>query len=126
MFQQALYTTLLTHRSALTRLRARTSRLEKELEALHNILDELSKGYNPNYQDMAVKAAVVGYGELLNPPQADGTDNTDVKVEEGSEEVGIEDRELDELERKDLEGVLLADLEGMGTEAVDDEAGLRE
>ncbi|GFZ44630.1 Alpha-glucosidase 2 subunit beta [Saitozyma sp. JCM 24511] len=119
-----LYTTLLTHRSALTRLRARTSRLEKELEALHNILDELSKGYNPNYQDMAVKAAVVGYGELLNPPQADGTDGTDVKVEEGSEGVGIEDRELDELERKDLEGVLLADLEGMETEAVDDGAGL--
>lgn len=108
----ALYTNLLTHRLALTRLRSKTSRLQAELDTLHGILDELSRGYNPNYQDMAVKAAVVGYEELTKPfdETAEAAEG-DVKPAEVAEEE-IEDKELDELEKKDLEGLLMMDVDG--------------
>lgn len=116
----ALYTTLLTHRLALTRLRSKTSRLRSELDTLHGILEELSKGYNPNYQDMAVKAAVVGYEELTKPFD----EEAEVKVEEsqvGDVEEEIEDKELDELDKKDLEGLLMLDVDG--EEKSEDEGG---
>nr|WVH01963.1 protein kinase C substrate protein [Naematelia aurantialba] len=110
--QSPLYTTLLTHRLALTRLRSRTSRLEKELDTLHSILEDLSKGYNPNYQDMAVKAAVVGYEEFMKVPEGEPH-----PADEGTEEE-IEDKELDELEKRDLEGLLLADMGDDGADEV--------
>ena len=49
---------------------------------------------------MAVKAAVVGYEEVTKAPEP----ASEAEVEEE-----IEDKELDELDRKDLEGLLLAD-----------------
>lgn len=105
----ALYTTLLTHRLALTRLRSKTSRLQNELDTLHGILEELTRGYNPNYQDMAVKAAVVGYEELTKPFE-EAVEGESAQTETTEEE--IEDKELDELERKDLEGLLMSDVDG--------------
>jgi len=125
----ALYTTLLTHRLALNRLRSKTSRLQAELDTLHGILEELSKGYNPNYQDMAVKAAVVGYEELTKPFEEEievkqeetGSQSDPVEVEEE-----IEDKELDELDRKDLEGLLMMDVDGeVETEDDEGDVGLR-
>lgn len=98
----ALYTSLLSHRLALTRLRSRTQRLQSELDTLRGILDELAKGYNPNYQDMAVKAAVVGFEELSKGP-AEGEAEVDKEEE-------IADPELDELERRDLEAILLQEI----------------
>jgi protein kinase C substrate 80K-H len=93
-------------------LRSKTSRLQSELDTLHGILEELSKGYNPNYQDMAVKAAVVGYEELTKPFD----EESEVKVEESTEvteeEEEIQDKELDELDKKDLEGLLMMDVDG--------------
>ena len=113
----ALYTHVLSQRLALTRLRSKTSRLEKELNTLHNILEELSKGYNPNYQDMAVKAAVKGYEEVMAVPEVvDGAEAVEVEEE-------IEDRELDDLEKKDLDAMLLSDTSDLGG---DEEDGLRE
>ena len=102
----------------MTRLRTKTARLEAELEDLHNILDELSKNYNPNYSDMAVKAAVKGYEELTKPPET-------VEDEEIREEVDdeIKNDELDELEKKDMEGLLLLDIDDVEHE---DEGGLCE
>lgn len=80
------------------------------------------KGYNPNGQDMAVKAAVVGYQEITKEssvdPQVDGG-------EEDSGEEDIQDHELDELERKDLEGLLLSD-EVSGGDETDGEGGICE
>ena len=110
----------------MTRLRSKTSRLQSELDTLHGILEELSKGYNPNYQDMAVKAAVVGYEELTKPFD----EESEVKVEEPTEvtevEEEIQDQELDELDRKDLEGLLMMDVDGE-VETTEDEGdvGLR-
>lgn len=91
---------------------------------MHSILEELSKSYNPNYQDMAVKAAVVGYTELLEAahgavPEVDDAARSDAIAKEIEEE--ITDRELDELERKDLEAVVLADLADFGGEDDDDD-----
>lgn len=75
-------------------------------------MEELSRGYNPNYQDMAVKAAVVGYEELTKPfdETAEVVEGQKPPVETAEEE--IEDKELDELERKDLEGLLMMDVDG--------------
>ncbi|CAD6578508.1 MAG: hypothetical protein TREMPRED_002209 [Tremellales sp. Tagirdzhanova-0007] len=108
-----VYTSLLTHRLALTRLRSKTAKLQTEFDNLHGILEELAKGYNPNYQDMAVKAAVVGYEELNKAAEVG---------EEVEEDIG--DEELDELEKKDLEGLLLMDA-GDVVE-VDEEGGVYE
>lgn len=94
---------------------------------MHSILEELSKSYNPNYQDMAVKAAVVGYTELLDAAHGATSESgdaapSDAAVKEVEEE--ITDRELDELERKDLEAVVLADLTELeGDDDDDDESG---
>lgn len=108
-----LYTYVLSQRLALTRLRSKTQKLEAELAQLHNILDELTKGYNPNYQDMAVKAAVVGYTELTaiagaGESAAESDQGQEVKPDTESVE-DITDRELDDLDRKDLEGLLLSE-----------------
>ncbi|WVR03133.1 hypothetical protein IAU60_000123 [Kwoniella sp. DSM 27419] len=122
-----VYTSLLSHRLALTRLRFKTSRLELEIEALHSILADLAKGYNPNYQDMAVKAAVVGYEELTGAaaPQEGQEVKPDVNgagpgaVEDKEEE--ITNWELDELDRKDLEALLLSDLTDVSDNDDDDD-----
>ena len=75
---------------------------------------------------MAVKAAVVGYEELTKPFD----EESEVKVEESTEvaevEEEIQDQELDELDRKDLEGLLMMDVDG-DVETTEDEGdvGLR-
>ncbi|WWC90142.1 uncharacterized protein L201_005075 [Kwoniella dendrophila CBS 6074] len=127
-----LYQSLLTHRTTLNRLRNKTDKLQNEINSLKSILDELRNGYNPNYQDMAVKAAVVGYEELQgltssytstpeegdsltsqNEEQHQVSEPIEVKQEEEGEEgkqveePEIQDWELNELERKDLESLLL-------------------
>ncbi|ORX35023.1 glucosidase II beta subunit-like-domain-containing protein [Kockovaella imperatae] len=104
-----LYAFTLSQRLALGRLRTKTARLESELKDLRNILDELSKNYNPNYSDMAVKAAVKGFEELSKAAdvvEGDIEGDTEASVEVYEE---IQDNELDELERKDLDGLLLMD-----------------
>lgn len=61
---------------------------------------------------MAVKAAVVGYEELTKPFEeaAEGAEGGAASTEMAEEE--IEDKELDELEKKDLEGLLMMDVDG--------------
>lgn len=49
-FGEAIYLSLLTHRSVITQLRSDKKRLEEEVDELKRILKELSEGYNPNYQ----------------------------------------------------------------------------
>jgi hypothetical protein len=38
------------HKDALDKLRNKSNRIQSELDELKLILEELSKGYNPNYQ----------------------------------------------------------------------------
>ncbi|WVO16024.1 hypothetical protein L204_103689 [Cryptococcus depauperatus] len=123
--QSPVYQSLLDHRSALERLRTKSVRLQSELDTLHSLLRELAKGYNPNYQDMAVKAAVVGYEELTGIRYREG-ENEGNKREEKEVIQEIEDKELEELEKKDLEALLLSDTINVGlvVDEDDDETSL--
>lgn len=125
--QSALYQSLLQHRDVLDRLKRQAEQSEKELELLRGILDELERGYNPNYQDMAVKAAVVGWQEYMGraPSQSNVEDGqgqdqaaaaaapaaVDVKDEDDDEPL-VSSQELYELEKLDTVALLLADDDG--------------
>ncbi|BFZ60271.1 hypothetical protein YB2330_001307 [Saitoella coloradoensis] len=56
------------YRDAIHSLRADLDIQRERTEILEGILEDLAKGYNPNNQDMAVKAAVVGWSELKTAP----------------------------------------------------------
>lgn len=56
-----LYAAIREHQEAMRALSIRESALREEMEKLTSLLDDLSTGYNPNYQDMAVKGAVMAY-----------------------------------------------------------------
>ncbi|CBQ71623.1 related to alpha glucosidase II beta subunit [Sporisorium reilianum SRZ2] len=58
-----LYAKLVDHQTAIKALQDKNAALKAELSTLTLLLDDLAKGYNPNYQDMAVKGAVVAYKE---------------------------------------------------------------
>ncbi|KAF7301624.1 hypothetical protein MIND_00727900 [Mycena indigotica] len=96
--QSPLYASLISHSAALKALqREHKKHLEREKE-LGNILDALRKGYNPNYQDMAVLEAVRGWEYLAGLPhigvEEDAKKDADVSVSD--EEAGIEDGDSDE------------------------------
>lgn len=58
-----LYAKLTDRQQAIKTLQDKNAALRAELQTLTLLLDDLAKGYNPNYQDMAVKGAVVAYKE---------------------------------------------------------------
>lgn len=58
-----LFGQLVKRQGAIKELMEKNEALKGELRTLTMLLDDLAKGYNPNYQDMAVKGAVVGYKE---------------------------------------------------------------
>jgi len=60
--------------------------LENE-KKLSEILDTLRRGYNPNYQDMAVLEAVRGWEERAGLPHINEVRKEDGTTEEGSKEV---------------------------------------
>jgi hypothetical protein len=90
-------------------------------------MEDLVRSYNPNYQDMAVRAAAMGYMEVYHggatPPAEGGgaggkqeemaggqqpvkeEEKKEEEVEDKEEEVT--DKELEELERLDLMGLLV-------------------
>ena len=59
---------------------------------------------------MAVKAAVVGYDEFLEP------------LPEGTVEEDITDKELDEVDKKDLEGLILNEEVDFGGDELEDDS----
>ena len=95
----ALYASLITHHNALKSLqRVHGKHLEREKQ-LGDILDSLRRGYNPNYQDMAVLEAVRGWEQLaqLRPvgeaEREEGSDGDEDEepttlIEENEEELG--------------------------------------
>ncbi len=107
----ALYLSLLAHREALDLLKEQAKKTEEELGTLKGILKELSENYNPNYQDMAVKAAVVGYTENFirgeGSPDEEAHGRDDLKTT------------LEELQRTDLTALLMAG-DGTPGESSDD------
>ncbi|KAJ7929160.1 glucosidase II beta subunit-like-domain-containing protein [Mycena leptocephala] len=93
--QSPLYTSLMSHASALKSLqREHKKHLEKE-QQLGDILDALRKGYNPNYQDMAVLEAVRGWEYLAKLPHIGVEEDAQVAADlsVSDEEAGIEEGE---------------------------------
>ncbi|KAJ7229083.1 glucosidase II beta subunit-like-domain-containing protein [Mycena pura] len=100
--QSPLYTTLVSQAAALRTLqREHKKHLERERE-LGDILDALRKGYNPNYQDMAVLEAVRGWEYLAGLPHIGVEEDAQTAAAEediSDEEAGIE--ESDEKKEED-------------------------
>ncbi|ELU43157.1 endoplasmic reticulum protein [Rhizoctonia solani AG-1 IA] len=59
--QSPLYKSLVSHNAALTSLRSKQADLQAKLDTLEEILANLKRSYNPNYQDMGVLEAVRGW-----------------------------------------------------------------
>ncbi len=98
-YATALYTSLITHHNALKSIqREHEKHLEREKQ-LSDILDTLRRGYNPNYQDMAVLEAVRGWEYLAGLPHI-----TEVEREEGSDEEDGKMTQVDKVEEELEEG----------------------
>ncbi|KAJ9110673.1 hypothetical protein QFC19_001502 [Naganishia cerealis] len=118
--QSPIYLSLLTHRSVIGKLRSQKKQLEEEVDELKRILKELSEEYNPNYQDMAVKAAVVGYTEKYGKPVEQGSDASPSPemTEQDAQDSPVSEQELDELEKVDLDALIMSvDSWGLDTDA---------
>ncbi|KAK7061346.1 glucosidase II beta subunit-like-domain-containing protein [Favolaschia claudopus] len=114
--ERPLYTSLMSHASALKALqREHKKHLERE-QQLGDILDTLRKGYNPNYQDMAVLEAVRGWEYLAGLPhigvEEDAQKAADLSVSD--EEAGIaetgDEKKDDEVAETDEEEWTAEDL----------------
>ena len=105
-----LYRRLEEHQATIKSLRETRTELRADLDTLKRILEDLQKGYNPNYQDMAVKGAVKGFEEWLKEAGL----AVETPAEEGESEATIEpvavqpptdeytDSKLREIEEEDL------------------------
>ncbi|KAL4264047.1 Glucosidase 2 subunit beta [Pleurotus pulmonarius] len=79
--ESPLYQSIIKHSNALKSLqREHKKHLERE-KALGDILDALRKGYNPNYQDMAVLEAVRGWEYLAGLPHINDVGKEDSEAE---------------------------------------------
>lgn len=79
-------------------------------------MEELQRSHNPNGQDMALKAALVGFKELTEG----ATSGDDIAETDKVDKVDpVSEWELDQAERKDLEALILEDLDGEESEADD-------
>ena len=102
----------MAHAVALKSLRREYKKHSEREQLLGSILETLSSGYNPNYQDMAVLEAVRGWQQLSGTGKsgneeentADGGESTTPKEEDV--EVGL--WSADEIQR-DLDGLLETD-----------------
>ncbi|KAJ7265858.1 glucosidase II beta subunit-like-domain-containing protein [Mycena haematopus] len=101
--QSPLYLSLMSHASALKALqREHKKHLERESQ-LGDILDTLRKGYNPNYQDMAVLEAVRGWEYLAGLPHIGVEEDAQESTEEEEKKEEEEEVNEDEWTAEDLE-----------------------
>ncbi|CUA73826.1 protein kinase C substrate 80K-H [Rhizoctonia solani] len=117
--QSPLYQSLLSHNSALTSLRSKQAELQTKLDTLEDILANLKRSYNPNYQDMGVLEAVRGWdayhgiepdseSTLKQAEEGDsGTESAPEKEPEPVKEDEWTKSKLDELARADHVALLL-------------------
>ncbi|KAL1741939.1 glucosidase II beta subunit-like-domain-containing protein [Schizophyllum fasciatum] len=113
--QSPVFQTLLEHASALKSLQREYKKRAAAEKQLGEILDTLRSGYNPNYQDMAVLAAVRAWEEHAGLPhigvEADAAEKEPEKAPKKAareEEVGEDEWTLEELEQ-DLDELLKMD-----------------
>ncbi|KAH9978251.1 glucosidase II beta subunit-like-domain-containing protein [Lactifluus volemus] len=111
-----LYTSLITHHSALKSLQREHKKHVEREKQLSDILDTLRRGYNPNYQDMAVLEAVRGWEYLAGLPHIGEAEREEgVDEEEETTQTDKADEELEEGEwsalqlEQELDGLLNVD-----------------
>ncbi|KAL1408832.1 hypothetical protein Q8F55_005646 [Vanrija albida] len=134
-----LYQSVEKHRLALAAVQTQHERTYADLQTVLDLLEELSKGYNPNGQDMAVKHAVIRYKELIGRAEAEegSQEATSSESAEGTAETeAVEPTQKLNLYRSDLEVTMdegeIARLQGTDLESLltddsddeDDEGGL--
>jgi protein kinase C substrate 80K-H len=95
----ALYASLITHHNALKSLQREHKKLLEREKQLSDVLDALRRGYNPNYQDMAVLEAVRGWEHLAGLPNI-----SEDEREEGSDEEEGTTTQADKAEEELEEG----------------------
>ncbi|KAI0034384.1 glucosidase II beta subunit-like-domain-containing protein [Vararia minispora EC-137] len=92
--QSPLYTSLIEHANALRSLRREYRKHQEREKTLGDILDALRRGYNPNYQDMAVLEAVRGWEYVAKLPhigQEKTEDDVDEEQIDGEDDEALED-----------------------------------
>ncbi|KDQ29552.1 hypothetical protein PLEOSDRAFT_1055546 [Pleurotus ostreatus PC15] len=95
--ESPLYQSIVKHSNALKSLqREYKKHLERE-KALGDILDALRKGYNPNYQDMAVLEAVRGWEYLAGLPHINDVGKEDSEAEGDGEVKEVTDENVAEV-----------------------------
>lgn len=128
-----MFKTLTKQQDAVKRARNQLTKVEEDLKTVLDILEELSKGYNPNGQDMAVKAAVFGYREIAGKKVEEGDSET---AEAGPKPSDAPDNRLNtvkdpngELAGLNLDKIIATDLESLidtDDDGGEDEEGLCE
>ncbi|MBW0472288.1 hypothetical protein O181_012003 [Austropuccinia psidii MF-1] len=102
-----LYRRITGFQSAITSLRKKNEKLQKDLDQLSNILTDLKAGYNPNYQDMVVKGAVKGFEEWES-----SEDSTEATETADAQDIAIPpNEELDDMTNEDPVGLITSERE---------------
>ena len=114
----ATFHLLNNHTSLLEALSKREDKLKERVKELETILETLTGGYNPNYQDMAVLEAVRGW-EALKPSEEED-ENSEEEIDNWSED------RIDELRNADPLSSLLEHERHVKGTAADDFTSLRE
>ncbi|KXN92860.1 Glucosidase 2 subunit beta [Leucoagaricus sp. SymC.cos] len=84
--QSPFYQTLIEHHNALKSLQHEHEKHLENEKKLGEVLDSLRRGYNPNYQDMAVLEAVRGWEEHAGLPHINEVNKEDSAVSEETQE----------------------------------------
>ncbi|KAG0145571.1 hypothetical protein CROQUDRAFT_93686 [Cronartium quercuum f. sp. fusiforme G11] len=92
-----LYRKIIEYQDGIKGLKKQNEQYKKDLDQLERILADLKEGYNPNYQDMAVKGAVKGFEEWKTAAEGDAAD-----------EPTSDQNQLNELENQDAVALIAA------------------
>lgn len=127
-----LYQRIEAHQEVISNLRKHREFLQTQVTDLHNLLSDLKKSFNPNYQDMAVLGAVRAFDDWRRkngypidedlPADLPDSEGVDASSQQGPKEEAVPvevdfdnhtDEELAQLENEDIIG-LLSELDSGG------------
>ncbi|CAH7671577.1 glycosyl hydrolases family 31-domain-containing protein [Phakopsora pachyrhizi] len=109
--QTDLYQNIVKYQGAIESLDQKNEKLKKDLDQLNSILRDLKGGYNPNYQDMAVKGAVKGYEEWESTQIKDESPEGKSDQPQSNE---LSSFEVKEMVKEDPVGLITGALEKLG------------
>jgi protein kinase C substrate 80K-H len=115
----ALYLNIIDHHNALEYLQGEVEKYRKAEKKLGEILDALRRGYNPNYQDMAVLEAVRGWEKHADLPHINDVGKEGEAAEEEKKETKTasessgEEVWTEEMLQKELKALLDTDFDSL-------------